>query len=50
MFQMKGQDKIPEKQVEKIRHLPGKEFIIMVVKMTQDLRKECRQRLRRFNK
>ena len=39
---MKGQDKIPENlhslnEVE-IGNLPGKEFIIMIVKMIQDLR------------
>ena len=38
MSQMKGQDKIPEKQLDavEIGNLPEKEFRIMVVKMTQD--------------
>ena len=39
--QMKGQDKIPEKQLNevKIGNLPKKEFRIVIVKMIQDLRK-----------
>ena len=38
---MKGQDKIPEKQLNevKIGNLPKKEFRIVIVKMIQDLRK-----------
>ena len=49
---MKGKDKIPEKQLNELEigNLPEKEFRIMIVKMTQDLGKECRQRLRRFKK
>ena len=41
MPQMKGQDKTPEKQLNKvdIGNLPGKEFRIMIVKMIQDLEK-----------
>jgi len=41
MPQMKGQDKTPEKQLNKvdIGNLPGKEFRIMIVKMIQDLGK-----------
>ena len=41
MSQMKGQDKIPEKQLNevKIGNLPKKEFRIVIVKMIQDLRK-----------
>ena len=41
MSQMKGQDKTPEKQLNKvdIGNLPGKEFRIMIVKMIQDLGK-----------
>ena len=39
--QMKGQDKTPEKQLNKVEigNLPEKEFRIMIVKMIQDLRK-----------
>ena len=39
--QIKGQDKIPEKQLNEvgIGNLPEKEFRIMIVKMIQDLRK-----------
>ena len=41
MSQMKGQDKIPENQLNKVEigNLPGKEFRIMTVKMIQDLRR-----------
>ena len=41
MSQMKGQDKIPENQLNKVEigNLPGKEFRIMTVKMIQELRK-----------
>ena len=41
MFQMKGQDKIPEKQLNEVEigNFPEKEFRIMIVKMVQDLRK-----------
>ena len=40
MSQMKRQDKTPEKQLNEaeIGNLPEKEFIIMMVKMIQDLR------------
>ena len=39
--QMKGQDKIPEKQLNEAEtgNLPEKEFRIMPVEMIQDLRK-----------
>ena len=39
--QMKGQDKIPEKQLNELEtgNLPDKEIRIMIVNMTQDLRK-----------
>ena len=38
MFQMKGQDKIPEKELNEVEmgNLPEKEFRIMIVKMIQD--------------
>ena len=37
--QMKGQDKIPEKQLNEVEigKLPEKEFRIMIIKMIQDL-------------
>ena len=40
MSQMKGQDKISEKQLNEVEigNIPEKEFIIMIMKMTQDLR------------
>ena len=39
MSQMKGQIKIPEKQLNEVEidNLPGKEIRIMIVKMIQDL-------------
>ena len=39
MYQMKEQDKTPEKQVNEVEigNLPEKEFSIMIVKMIQDL-------------
>ena len=41
MYQMKEQDKTPEKQLNEVEigNLPEKEFRIMLVKMIQDLRK-----------
>ena len=38
---MKGQDKIPEKQLNEVEtgNFPEKEFRIVIVKMIQDLRK-----------
>ena len=41
MYQMKEQDKIPEKQINEVEigNLPEKEFRIMIVKMIQDLGK-----------
>ena len=41
LSQMKGQDKTLEKQPNEVEigNLPEKEFIIMIVKMIQDLRK-----------
>ena len=52
MYQMKEQDKTPEKQLNEVEigNLLEKEFRIMIMKMTQDLRKERRQRLRRCKK
>ena len=52
MYQMKEQDKTPDKQlneVEMIGKLPEKEFRIMIGKMIQDLgkigRASCRERV-----
>ena len=41
MYQMKKQDKTPEKQLNEVEigNLPEKEFRIMIVKMIQDLGK-----------
>ena len=41
MYQMKEQDKTPEKQLNEVEigNLPEKEFRIMIGKMIQDLRK-----------
>ena len=51
-YQMKEQDKTPEKQLNKVEigNLPEKEFRIMIVKMIQDLGKRMRERLRRCKK
>ena len=45
MFQIKEQDKTPEKQlnVVEIGNLPGKEFRIMILKMIQDLGKRMKK-------
>ena len=41
LYQMKEQDKIPEKQLNEVEigNLPAKQFRIMIVKMIQDLGK-----------
>ena len=46
MYQMKEQDKTPEKQLheEEIGNLPKKEFTAMIVKMIQDLGKRMEAR------
>ena len=46
---MKGQDKTPEKQLNEVEigNLPEKEFIIMIVKMIQDLRKRMEARIKK---
>ena len=48
--QMKGQDKIPEKQLNevKIGNLPKKEFRIVIVKMIQDLRKRMEAKIEKI--
>ena len=50
--QIKGQDKIPEKQLNEvgIGNLPEKEFRIMIVKMIQDLRKRMEKMQEIFTK
>ena len=52
MYQMKEQDKTPEKQLDEVEigNLPEKEFRIMIVKMIQDSETEWRQRSRRCKK
>ena len=47
MSQMKGQDKIPENQLNKVEigNLPEKEFRIMTVKMIQELRKRMEAKI-----
>ena len=52
IYQMKEQDKTPEKQLNEVEigNLLEKEFRIMIVKMIQDLEKEWRQRSRRCKK
>ena len=49
---MKDQDKSPEKYLDevKIGHLPEKEFRIMILKMTQDLRKRMEGTQEMFTK
>ena len=49
MYQMKEQDKTPEKLLNEVEigNLPEKEFRIMIVKMTRTSEKEWRQRSRR---
>ena len=56
MYQMKEQDKTPEKQLNEVEigNFPEKEFRIMIVKMIQDLRKRMETKIERmqemFNK
>ena len=56
MYQMKEQDKTPEKQLNEmeIGNLAEKEFRIMIVKMIQDLRKRMEAKMEKmqeiFNK
>ena len=47
MYQMKEQDKIPEKQLNEVEigNLPEKQFTIMIVKMIQDLRKRMEAKI-----
>ena len=50
MYQMKEQDKTPEKQLNevKIGNLPEKEFRIMIVKMIQDLGKRMEAKIEKM--
>ena len=56
MYQMKEQDKTPEKQLNEVEigNLPEKEFRITIVKMIQDLRKRMEAKIEKmqemFNK
>ena len=52
MYQMKEQDKTPEKQPNEmeIDNLPEKEFRIMIVKMIQDLRKRMEAKIEKMQK
>ena len=56
MYQMKEQEKTPEKQLNEteIGKLPEKEFTIMIVKMIQDLGKRMQAKIAKmqemFNK
>ena len=56
MYQMKEQDKTPEKQLNEVElgNLPEKEFRIMIVKMIQDLGKRTEAKIEKmqemFNK
>ena len=56
MYQMKEQDKIPEKQLNEVEigNFPEKEFRIMIVKMIQNLGKRMEAKIERmqemFNK
>ena len=50
MYQMKEQDKTPEKQLNEteIGNLPEKEFRIMIVKMIQDLGKNIESKIEKM--
>ena len=56
MYQMKGQDKAAEKQLNEVEmgNLPEKEFRIMIVEMIQDLGKRMEAKIKKmqemFNK
>ena len=52
MYQMKEQDKTPEKQLNEVEigSLPEKEFRIMRVKTIQDLGKRMEAKIRRCKK
>ena len=50
MYQMKEQDKTPEKQLNEVEigNIPEKEFRIMIVKMIQDLRKTMEAKIEKM--
>ena len=50
MYQMKEQEKTPEKQLNEgeIGNLPQKEFRIMIVKMIQNLRKRMEAKIEKM--
>ena len=50
MYQMKEQDKTPEKQLNEVEigNLPEKEFRIMIVKMIHDLRKRMEAKIEKM--
>ena len=50
MFQMKGQDKTPEKQLNemKVGNLPEKEFRIIIGKMIQDVGKRMEAKIEKM--
>ena len=50
MYQMKKQDKTPEKKLNEaeIGNLPEKEFKIMIVKMIQDLGKRMEEKIEKM--
>ena len=56
MYQMKEQDKTPEKQLNEVErgNLPDKEFRVMIVKMIQDIGKRMEEKIKKmqemFNK
>ena len=50
LSQMKGQDKIPGKQLKEVEigSLPAKEFRIMIVKMIQGLQKRMEAKIEKI--
>ena len=52
MYQMKEQDKTPEKQLSAVElgNLPEKEFRIMIVKMIQELGKRMEAKIKKMQK
>ena len=50
MYQMKEQDKTPEKQWNEVEigNLPEKDFRIMIVKMIQDLGKRMEAKIKKM--
>ena len=45
LFQMKGQDKTPEEQLNEVASLPEKEFRMIIVNMIQDLGKQIGEKI-----